>query len=127
VKGPPAVLEGTIIQVPLHRLALARSGDKGDHANIGVIARQKLFVPYLRQVLTAAAVRHYFAHVLEGGERGHVERRELPGSMSFNFLLHNALGGGGACSLRSDPQGKAFAQMLLDFPVTIPALLASSL
>jgi hypothetical protein len=72
-------------------------------------------------------VRKYFAHVLAGGENGRVERWELPGSMSFNFLLYNALGGGGAASLRTDPQGKAFAQMLLDFPVTIPALLAASI
>ena len=125
--GPPVVLEGTIIQVPLHRLALARSGDKGDHANIGVIARKKLYLPILRAVLTPEAVRRYFAHVLRGGENGRVERWELPGSMSFNFLLYNALGGGGAGSLRTDPQGKAFAQMLLDFPVTIPALLAASI
>ena len=125
--GPPMVLEGTIIQVPLHRLALARSGDKGDHANIGVIPRKKLYLPYLRAVLTPEAVRYYFAHLLAGGENGRVERWELPGSGSFNFLLYNALGSGGAASLRTDPQGKAFAQMLLDFPVTIPALLASSI
>ena len=123
----PAYLEGTVIQVPLYRLALARSGDKGDHSNIGVIARNRLYVPYLREVLTAEAVRHYFKHVFPPGQPGRVERWELPGSMSFNFLLYNALGGGGACSLRSDPQGKAFAQMLLDFPVTIPAQLAASI
>ena len=125
--GPPPVLEGTTIQVPLRHLALARSGDKGDHSNIGVIARKKLYVPYIKAVLTPDAVRKYFAHVLAGGEQGRVERWELPGSMSFNFMLYNALGGGGACSLRSDPQGKCFGQMLLDFPVTIPALLAASL
>jgi hypothetical protein len=127
VEGPPAILEGTVIQVPLRRLALARSGDKGDHSNIGVIARKKLYLPYLREVLTAGAVRRYFAHVLAEGEQGRVERWELPGSMSFNFMLYRALGGGGACSLRSDPQGKAFAQMLLDMPITIPAQLAASI
>jgi hypothetical protein len=125
--GPPAILEGTVIQVPLYRLALARSGHKGDHANIGVIARQKLYLPYLRQVLRPRSVRRHFAHVLAGGEQGRVDRWELPGSMSFNFLLYNALDGGGACSLRTDPHGRAFGQMLLDFPVTIPALLASSI
>lgn len=124
--GAPAVLEGTMISVPLHHLALARSGDKGDHANIGVIARKKLYLAYLREALTAEAVRQHFAHVFEGG-KGRVERWELPGSMSFNFVLYNALGGGGAGSLRTDPQGKAFAQMLLDIPVTIPALLAASI
>ena len=127
VQGPPAILEGTVIQVPLSRLALCRSGDKGDHSNIGVIARKKLYVPYLREVLTAKAVRRYFQHVFAEGDKGRVDRWELPGSMSFNFVLYNALGGGGACSLRSDPQGKAFGQMLLDFPVTIPALLAASI
>ena len=113
--------------MPLIRLALARSGDKGNHANIGVIARQKLYLPYLRDALTTDALRHYFAHVLDGGESGKVERWELPGTMSFNFLLHNVLGGGGAASLRTDPQGKAFAQMLLDYPVTIPAVMAGTL
>ncbi|HUR39799.1 MAG TPA: acyclic terpene utilization AtuA family protein [Verrucomicrobiae bacterium] len=127
VEGPPAFLEGTVIQVALSRIALCRSGDKGDHSNIGVIARQRLYVPYLREVLTAKAVRRYFQHVFQQGDPGRVERWELPGSMSFNFMLYNALGGGGACSLRSDPQGKAFGQMLLDFPITIPAQLASSL
>lgn len=122
----PAV-EGATVEVPLHRLALARSGDKGDHSNIGVIARRKDYLPFLEAALTPAAVRRHFAHVLAGGENGRVERWELPGSMSFNFMLYNALGGGGACSLRSDPQGKCFGQMLLDFPVTIPALLAASL
>lgn len=109
--------------VPLIRLALARSGDKGDHANIGVIARRAEYLPYLRSALTPEAVRRYFAHVLSGGEDGRVERWELPGSSSFNFLLYNALGGGGASSLRTDPQGKAFAQLLLDFPVPVPASL----
>lgn len=108
------------VTVPLIRLALARSGDKGDHANIGVIARRAEYLPYLRSALTPGAVRRYFAHVLSGGENGKVERWELPGSASFNFLLHNALGGGGASSLRTDPQGKAFAQLLLDFPVPVP-------
>lgn len=107
--------------VPLIRLALARSGDKGDHANIGVIARKAEYLPWLRAALTPAALRQYFAHVLAGGENGRVERWELPGSLSFNFLLHHALGNGGAASLRTDPQGKAFAQMLLDFPVPVPA------
>lgn len=107
--------------VPLIKLALARSGDKGDHSNIGVIARKPEYLAYIRAALTTAALRKYFAHVLADGENGTVERWELPGTMSLNFLLHRALGGGGAASLRSDPQGKAFAQMLLDFPVPVSA------
>lgn len=106
--------------VPLIKLALARSGDKGDHANIGVIARKPEYLPVLRAALTPEAVRDYFAHVLAGGREGRVQRWELPGSHSLNFLLHHALGGGGAGSLRTDPQGKYFGQMLLDFPVPVP-------
>ncbi|AXQ29629.1 DUF1446 domain-containing protein [Solimonas sp. K1W22B-7] len=109
------------VVVPLIRLALARSGDKGDHANIGVIARRPEYLPCIRAALSTAAVRSHFAHVLAGGEAGRVERWELPGTDSLNFLLYNALGGGGAGSLRTDPQGKAFGQMLLDYPVPVPA------
>jgi hypothetical protein len=65
--------------------------------------------------------------VLAGGKAGVVERWSLPGSHSLNFLLRHALGGGGAASLRTDPQGKAFAQMLLEFPVPVPAELARAL
>ena len=108
------------IAVPLIRLALARSGDKGDHANIGVIARKPEYLPYIKAALTPEAVRDYFAHVLAGGAQGKVERWDLPGSLSLNFLLHHALGGGGAGSLRTDPQGKYFSQMLLDYPVPLP-------
>jgi hypothetical protein len=114
-------------QVPLRALALARSGDKGDHANIGVIARRAEYLPFLRAALTADAVRDYFAHVLAGGAQGRVDRWELAGTQSFNFLLYHALGGGGACSLRSDPQGKAFGQMLLDIAVAVSDDIAAEL
>jgi hypothetical protein len=115
------------VTVPLIRLALARSGEKGDHANIGVIARDPSFLPYIRAALSTDAVRGWFAHVLAGSMQGRVERWSLPGTDSLNFLLYHALGGGGAGSLRTDPQGKAFAQMLLDFPVQIPRSLAAGL
>ena len=72
-------------------------------------------------------MRRYFAHVLAGGENGKVERWRLPGTDSFNFLLYNALGAGGAASLRTDPQGKAFGQMALDFPVPVSAAIAKGL
>jgi hypothetical protein len=103
--------------VPLIRLAYGRSGDKGDTANIGVLARRPEFVPAIRAALTPAAVKQYFAHRCEGD----VERFDLPGLHGFNFLLHRSLGGGGTASLRYDPQGKAYAQMLMDFPVPVPA------
>ncbi|MDE0853753.1 MAG: DUF1446 domain-containing protein [Nevskia sp.] len=115
------------VQVPLIRLAVARSGDKGDHSNIGVAARKAEYLPYIKAALSAANVRAWFAHVLAGGAQGRVERWELHGSHSLNFLLYNALGSGGAASLRTDPQGKAFAQMLLDYPVSVPARLAAAL
>ncbi|MDR3419311.1 MAG: DUF1446 domain-containing protein [Nevskia sp.] len=103
--------------VPLIALAYGRSGDKGDTANIGVLARRPEFVPVLREQLTAKAVGRYFAHFV----RGRVERFEVPGLHGFNFLLHEALGGGGMASLRYDPQGKMMAQILMDFPLQVPA------
>jgi hypothetical protein len=115
------------VTVPLIKLALARSGDKGDHANIGVIARKPEYLPFIEAGLSTAAVRSYFAHVLAGGKDGKVERWRLPGTDSLNFLLYNALGSGGAASLRTDPQGKAFGQMLLDFPVPVSAAIANGL
>ncbi|HEY0974342.1 MAG TPA: acyclic terpene utilization AtuA family protein [Solimonas sp.] len=123
----PVVDAKDTVTAPLIRLALARSGDKGDHANIGVIARHPAFLPYIEAALSVEAVRRYFAHVLAGGEQGRVQRWRLPGSDSLNFLLHHALGNGGAASLRTDPQGKAFGQMLLDYPVPVPAALAAKL
>ncbi|WP_028007177.1 acyclic terpene utilization AtuA family protein [Solimonas flava] len=103
-------------QVPLLALAYGRSGDKGNAANIGVLARRAEFVPLLRAQLTAEAVRRYFAHFVEGA----VERFELPGLNGFNFLMQDALGGGGVASLRYDPQGKMLAQILMDFPLEVP-------
>lgn len=103
--------------VPLVRLAYARSGDKGNDSNIGVIARKPDYLPAIRAALTTEAVAAWFAHLIEGP----VERFDWPGIHGLNFLLYAALGGGGIASLRNDPQGKAFAQMLLDFPVPVPA------
>jgi len=108
--------------VPLAELAVARSGDKGNHANIGVIARDARYLPWLRAALSELAVADFMRHVLDPVS-GKVTRWELPGLGAFNFLLRNALGGGGIASLRIDPQGKAFAQQLLDFPVPVPVAL----
>ena len=102
--------------VPLIALAWARSGDKGDDENIGVIARRPEFLPLLRAQLGASQVRAYFAHLVAG----EVERFDVPGLDAMNFVLHQALDGGGVASLRSDPLGKSFAQMLLDHPIRIP-------
>ncbi|EON93832.1 hypothetical protein MARLIPOL_01970 [Marinobacter lipolyticus SM19] len=104
--------------VRLLDLAWARSGDKGDHSNIGVIARHPDFVPFIEAALTESAVAEWMAHTLNPGT-GKVTRWALPGFHAFNFLLEHSLGGGGVASLRIDPQGKAFAQQLLEFPVPV--------
>jgi hypothetical protein len=111
-----AAPSGPLTSVPLIALAFGRSGDKGDDANIGVLARDPDFVAPIAAALTANAVHGYFAHLLTGT----VERFPLPGLHGFNFLLHGALDGGGTASLRHDPQGKAYAQMLMDFAVPVP-------
>jgi hypothetical protein len=113
---PATAYSGATVELPLVALAYGRSGDKGNSANIGVIARRAEFVPLLREQLTAAAVKQYLAHFVLGT----AERFELPGLHAFNFLLADALGGGGIASLRYDPQGKMLAQILMDFPLNVP-------
>jgi hypothetical protein len=111
--------EGPTVEVPLMRLALARSGDKGDSANIAIIARHPAYVPVLRREVTAARMADHFRHLVAGS----VERFEAPGLHAFNFLLQSALGGGGMASLRIDTQGKAYGQMALEMMVPVPAAL----
>lgn len=118
--GESAIYRGNEIEVPLIEIAHARSGDKGNHSNIGVIARKAEYLPWIRAALTEQAVASYMQHVLDA-EKGRVIRYELPGLNALNFMLENALGGGGVASLRIDPQGKAFAQQLLDMPVKVSA------
>lgn len=112
----PALPREPRVERPLVTLAYARSGDKGDDENIGVIARKPEYLALLREQLTPQAVRAYFAHLVQG----EVERFDVPGLHALNFLMHGALGGGGVASLRSDPLGKSYAQMLLDFPLSVP-------
>jgi hypothetical protein len=114
--APAADLDGECAEVPLLRLAHGRSGDKGDTANISVLARRPEFVPLLAQALTPGVVRAYLAHLVEG----EVERYDWPGLQGWNFVLRRALGGGGVASLRYDPQGKSYAQVLMDLPVRVP-------
>ncbi len=108
---------GETVSVPLEKLAYARSGDKGDNANIGVIARKPEYLAVLNEQVTAQVVSDYFAHTV----KGEVERFEIPGFDAYNFLMTEALGGGGTASLRLDTQGKAFGQMLLSMPVEVPS------
>ncbi len=112
--------------VPLIKLAVARSGDKGNHSNIGVMARKPEYLAWIAAALSEGAVAEWMQHVIDG-QTGKVSRWYLPGSHSLNFLLENALGGGGVASLRIDPQGKAFAQQLLEFPIPVPSALAKTL
>jgi acyclic terpene utilization AtuA family protein len=106
-----------VTEKPLRAIAWGRSGDKGDACNIGVIARHPAFAALIAEQMTAERVARRFAYVA----RGPVTRYALPGFDAFNFVLENALGGGGVASLRYDPQGKTFAQILLDEPVLVPA------
>jgi len=111
-----AEFDDDMVEVPLRAIAHGRSGDKGPHANIGLRVRHRDFVPLVKRALTADAVAERFAH------RGvtAVERFTLPGLDAFNFLLRDALGGGGIASLRVDAQGKAYAMQLLDAPIQVP-------
>ena len=103
--------------VSLIALAWARSGDKGNHSNIGVIARRPEWLPHLREQLTPARVKQWLGHLVQG----EVTRFDVPGIHAMNFLCTDALDGGGMASLRNDPLGKGMAQILLTMPVAAPA------
>ncbi|KWV93791.1 acyclic terpene utilization AtuA family protein [Erythrobacter sp. AP23] len=109
-EGPPRPT------APLVDFAWARSGDKGDTANIGVIARKPEYVDHLRKHLTIELVRDCLGDAVHG----RITRFEAPGLHAFNFVLESALGGGGMASLRNDPQGKGFAQRLLAWRIPSP-------
>ena len=110
-----------LCEVPLIRLAWARSGDKGDISNIGVIARAPALLPLLRAQLNEGAVAAFLAHLV----KGRVTRFEVPGINAFNFVCEQALDGGGMSSLRNDALGKGMGQILLSMPIQVPiALLA---
>jgi hypothetical protein len=108
-----------LCEVPLIRLAWARSGDKGDISNIGVIARSPALLPLLRAQLTEAAVADFLAHLV----KGRVTRFEVPGIQAFNFVCEQALDGGGMSSLRNDALGKGMGQILLSMPIQVPIAL----
>jgi hypothetical protein len=120
---PQPAATGPFAPVPLIALAVGRSGDKGNSANIGIIARKPVYLQHIKAALTPEAVASFFRHT--GVTR--VERFDLPGMHALNFVLHDCLGGGGVASLRIDPQGKAFAQMLMDMPIPVPAEIVAGL
>ena len=103
------------MKVQLIRLAHARSGDKGDTANVGVIALRDEFYPILVREVTADRVKKHFAGIC----KGEVERFELPNLGALNFLLHESLGGGGTLSLMTDAQGKTFSTALLRMEIEV--------
>ncbi len=104
------------MKIQLTRLAHARSGDKGDTANVGIIALRDDFYPLLVREVTAARVKEHFNGIVNGD----VERFELPNLGALNFLLHESLGGGGTLSLMTDAQGKTFSTALLRMQIEIP-------
>ena len=101
--------------IPLINLAYARSGDKGDNANIGVIARKHDYFDFIDRELNPSTISKFFSHVIQGD----VLKWVLPGINGINFLLKNSLGGGGMTSFNVDPQGKAYAQQLLEYPIPV--------
>ncbi len=126
--APPVVpllpAHGVVVEssepIPLVRLAWARSGDKGDLSNVGIVARRAEWLPLLWDRLTPLRVKGWLAHLV----RGEVERFHLPGIAAINFVLHQALDGGGMSSRRLDPLGKGMAQILLEMPIEVPRSIA---
>jgi len=104
------------MQIQLTKLAHARSGDKGDTANVGLIALRDEFYPILVREVTAERVKQHFKGICKGD----VERFELENLCALNFLLHESLGGGGTLSLMTDAQGKTFSTALLRMQIDIP-------
>ncbi|HVK38748.1 MAG TPA: hypothetical protein VNA88_09470 [Candidatus Kapabacteria bacterium] len=107
-------------QVQLLSLAHARSGDKGDAGNVGVIARRPEYYPIIAAALTTKRVKEHFTGICHGP----VERFELPNLHALNFLLHNTLGGGGTVSLKLDAQGKTLSSAMLRMIIDVPEDLA---
>jgi hypothetical protein len=111
------------VKVRLLDIAHARSGDKGDTANVGVIALEPRWYPILDQFVTQKSVAEHFGGMIEGA----VERFELPNLGALNFLLHGALDGGGTLSLKTDAQGKVYSTALLRMVIDVPDSIAKRL
>jgi hypothetical protein len=104
------------MRIQLTKIAHARSGDKGDTANVGLIALREEYYPVLVRAVTAERVKQHFQGICKGS----VDRFELPNLGALNFLLHESLGGGGTLSLMTDAQGKTFSTALLRMQIEIP-------
>jgi hypothetical protein len=103
-------------QIPLHKIAHGRSGDKGDTCNCGIIARRPEYYSLIAEQVTASKVKEHFGDFV----KGEVIRYDLPKLQAFNFVMQNALGGGATESLRLDPLGKTYAAALLRISITVP-------
>ena len=125
VKTIPPVSDA--VSVDLIDLAWARSGDKGHLFNVAVIAREAEYLPYLRKALSPQAVSDWYKHLGPDGQSPRVEVFEAPGLNALNFVIHDALTGGINASTRLDPAAKGMAQMLLRFPIKVPAKMAAEL
>ena len=112
----PAEVQDDWVTVPLETLCYARSGDKGNKANVGLMVRNDKYLPIVEGQVTSDVVADYFSHLVDGT----VSRFAMPGFGAYNFLLTEALGGGATASIRIDSQGKAYGQMLLSLPVKVP-------
>lgn len=123
---PESVAESDLVEVPLIKLAWGRSGDKGNKANVGIIARDPAYLPYIWEALTESAITERFEHFLADTSPGNVERYLMPGSDALNILMHDVLGGGGVASIRNDAQGKGYAQILLACPIPVSPTIAES-
>ncbi len=115
------------ITVPLIALAFARSGDKGNLFNVGAFAREPRFYPYIAAALTAPAIAGWYAHLVDDPSKARADRYLLPASSGLNFVVHEALGGGGSLSPRVDPLAKTMAQILLEYPIPVSARIAEEL
>ena len=104
------------MRVPLSQIAHARSGDKGDGSNVGLIANRPELYDVIRREVTVERVAEHFAEVC----RGAIERYEVPNLSALNFILHDSLGGGGTESLKTDAQGKTHGQGLLQMEIEVP-------
>jgi len=122
---PPVIGAEAMVEVPLVKLAWARSGDKGDMANIGVLARRSEYLPYIWDVLCEQKIGEVFAHFT--AKDSTISRYYLPGTDAMNIIITNVLGGGGMASLRNDSQGKGYAQILLATPISIPKSIGEDL
>ncbi|NLT68001.1 MAG: hypothetical protein GXX84_15465 [Acidobacteria bacterium] len=103
-------------EVPLARIAHGRSGDKGDTVNCGIVARKPEYYCLIAEQVTAERVKAHFGDFCKGT----VKRYDLPRIYAFNFVLTQALGGGGTTSLRLDPQGKTYAAALMRMKILVP-------